>query len=91
MWLTVLREVEQIWQLFHASVGVPGIGKATVRVTKLVEEGMAHCLYGGETLGWGILEQSCDEVDGFGRRLPEYLIPHVSAVSFSGGEADSPC
>lgn len=53
---------------------MPGIGKAAGRVSDLVEKGMAHCLDGREALGGRVLEQSCNEVDGFYGRFAEDLV-----------------
>ena len=60
------REVEEGWHLLGRAIGVTRIGKATIRVTELIEERMAHCLNSRKALCGCVLEQSRDQIDRFG-------------------------
>lgn len=71
--LTVLREIEKPWHRFGGTVGVTRIREAAARVTKLVEERMAHRINCREALGRRVLKQSRDQIDGFSGSLTENL------------------
>lgn len=67
------REVEKLGHLFRPSVGMAGVWEASLRITKLIKERMAHGIDGRETLGWSILEESSNELNSIIGSLAENL------------------
>lgn len=67
------REVEKLGHLFGPSIGMARVREASLRITKLVKERMAHGIDGRETLGWGVLEECSDQLYSIVRSLAENL------------------
>lgn len=67
------REVKKLGHLFRPSIRMARVWKAGLKITKLVKERMAHGINGRETLGWSILEERCDQLNGLVGSLAENL------------------
>ena len=50
------------------------IWETAVGIAKLVEEWMAHCLDGGKTLSWCVLQKCCDQIKRIIGRFAEDLM-----------------
>lgn len=79
--LTVTRKVEQFGHLLGASVGVAGVGEPTLRIAELIEERVAHCVNRRKTLGWRVLKERRDQLDGIIGCLAEDLLRHQTPFS----------
>lgn len=71
--LTMVVEVEEIWQVAHSAVGVTRIRQTCVGISQLVEEGVYHSVNGGESLRWCVLKQLGDQIDSVRVSLAEDL------------------
>lgn len=52
---TVSGEIKQVWQLPRCAVRMARIRETGVGVSKLIEEGMRHCIDCREAFGWFVL------------------------------------
>lgn len=50
------------------------IRKTSVGVPQFIEERLAHCIDGRESLGWCILQQGRNQINGIRRGLSENLV-----------------
>lgn len=74
--LTMTREVEQLGHLLGTSIGMTGVWESALRITELVEEGVAHRVNCRKTLSWSVLEERRNELDGVIGCLAEDLPQH---------------
>jgi hypothetical protein len=71
---TMTSEVEESREFTELASSVSRVGKLSVGVTKLVEEGVNHGINCRLSLGGGVLEQASNEVNSVGVRLSEDFI-----------------
>lgn len=74
---TMATKVKELGQVFQRSARVTGVGETGLGIAKLVKERMYHGLDGRLSLGWRVLEQTRDEIDGIVVSLAEHLLERV--------------
>lgn len=77
VWPTVVSEVKEVGQVSQLTSSMAGIGQLSVGIPEFVEEGVYHGVDGSLTLGWCVLQQSGDEVNGVSISLSEDLVEGV--------------
>lgn len=71
------REVEEGRKVLDLAVRVTRVWKARVWIAQFVEERVHHGVDGRQALGWCVLEQAGDEIDGIAISLAEDLVERV--------------
>lgn len=71
--LTMMREVEQDWQILAASGRVTRVGESRVRIPQFIKEWMNHGVHSRQSLSRRVLKQARDQVDRIWVRLTEHL------------------